>query len=197
MIRFLRRYSGFAKCAVEEQLAYRKSFFMHMAANLMGVLISIFLWKVLFAEQSTIQGYDWNQMILYALIAALVNATMSFGLELDMGSRILDGSIASDLTKPVDFQNMCFFQAIGQAAVEGGMALVLISLIAVLVTDLSPFLVPWRILLFTVSLLLAFFIKFCMVYLAVLMCFFTSNGYGVVYPVSYTHLQKELVFLDQ
>lgn len=181
MICFFRRYSGFARCAVQEQLAYRKSFFMHTVSNLMSILISLFLWKALFAQQSTIQGYDWNQMVLYALIAALVNATMSFGLELEMGARILDGSIASDLTKPIDFQNMCFFQAIGQASVEGGMALIVIMAVAVLATDLSSFMVPWRIILFIVSLLLAFLLKFCLVYLGVLMCFFTSNGYGIVY----------------
>lgn len=106
---------------------------------------------------------------------------MSFGLELDMGGRILDGAIASDLTKPVDFQNMCFFQTIGQASIEGLITLVLVVSVAVLVTDLSAYLAPWRLLLFGISLLLAFFLKFCLVYLGVLMCFFTSNGYGVVY----------------
>lgn len=181
MRRFLKRYSGFARCSMEVQLAYRKSFFVQSISSLVGIMVSIFLWKALFAEQSTVQGYDWNQMILYALIAALVNATMSFGLELDMGGRILDGSIASDLTKPVDFQNMCFFQAIGQAFIEGLITLVLVVSVAVLVTDLSAYLVPWRLLLFGISLLLAFFLKFCLVYLGVLMCFFTSNGYGVVY----------------
>ena len=80
MRRFLKRYSGFARCSMEVQLAYRKSFFVQSISSLVGIMVSIFLWKALFAEQSTVQGYDWNQMILYALIAALVNATMSFGL---------------------------------------------------------------------------------------------------------------------
>ncbi|MFQ9396644.1 MAG: hypothetical protein ACLR2E_24785 [Lachnospiraceae bacterium] len=67
---FSKRYSGFGS-SMEVQLAYRESFFVQSISSLVGIMVSIFLWKALFAEQSTVQGYDWNQMILYALIAAL------------------------------------------------------------------------------------------------------------------------------
>lgn len=181
MKRFWKRYSGFARCSMEEKLAYRSSFFMSWLSNLVGILVSIFLWKMLFQEQSVIQGYDWNQMILYALIVAMLNATLSFGTELEMSEKILDGSVATDLTKPIDFQIMSFFQALGQSVVEGGISVVVISLLAVFLTDLGPFLHIETILPFAASLILAFLLKFCLAYFGGLMCFFTSNGFGVVY----------------
>ncbi len=181
MKRFLKRYGGFTKCAMEEKLAYRKGFLMSALFQLVGILVSVFLWKVLFEEQSTIQGYDWNQMILYALIVALLNATLSFGTEMDLAAGILDGSIASDLTKPVDFQVMSFFRALGQSVVEAGISVILTVLLAVVLTDVSGYLKPFSLLLFIVSMLLAFLLKFCLAYLGGLMCFYTSNGYGVVY----------------
>lgn len=181
MRRFWKRYWGFARCSIEMRMAYRMGFFFNWLSSLVGLIVSIFLWRVLFAVQSTVQGYDWNQMILYALIVALLNATLSFGTEMNLSEKILDGSIASDLTKPVDIQHMSFFQALGESVVEGGVSLAVVSVLAVLLTDLSAYLFPARILLFVLSLALAFLLKFCLAYLGGLLCFFTSNGYGVVY----------------
>lgn len=144
MKRFLKRYRGFTKCAAQEQLAYRKGVLTNGIFQLVGIFISIFLWRVLFEEQSTIQGYDWDQMILYALIVAMLNATLSFSTEMDLASGIRDGSIVSDLTKPVDFQVMSFFKALGQSIVEGGISILLISIVAIILTDMSSYLVPVR-----------------------------------------------------
>lgn len=179
--RFWKRYSGFARCAMEMRMAYRTGFLFNWVSSLVGILVSIFLWRVLFQAQSTIQGYDWNQMVLYALIVALLNATISMSTEMNLSEKILDGSIASDLTKPVDIQHMSFFQALGESAVEGGGFLVVVSAMALFLTDLSEYLIPARLLLFALSLVLAFLLKFCLAYLGGLLCFFTSNGYGVVY----------------
>lgn len=181
MKRFIRRYMGFTRCAMEERVAYRKGFWMGSALHLAEILVSVFLWKVLFAEQSVIQGYNWNQMVLYVLIVALLNATLGFNTEMKLSESILDGSIASDLTKPIDFQVMSFFRALGHSLVEGGTTAVLIVLLAGVMTDLSSCLVLTHIVLFIPSLILAFMLKFCLAYFGGLMCFFTSNGYGVVY----------------
>lgn len=181
MRRFWKRYCGFARCSMEMRMAYRMGFFFNWLSSLVGLLVSVFLWRVLFQAQSTIQGYDWNQMILYALIVAFLNATLSMGTEMNLSEKILDGSIASDLTKPVDIQHMSFFQALGESAVEGGISLAVISVLAVLLTDLSAYADPVRLLLFALSLVLAFLLKFCLAYLGGLLCFFTSNGFGVVY----------------
>lgn len=37
MRRFLKRYSGFARCSMEVQLAYRKSFFVQILSSLVGI----------------------------------------------------------------------------------------------------------------------------------------------------------------
>ena len=178
---FFQRYGGFTRCAIQERMAYKKGFFSHAVSQLVGILLSIFLWRVLFQEQSTIQGYDWDQMILYALIVAMLNATLSFDTEMQLSEKIRDGSVASDLVKPIDFQHMSLFTAMGQSLVEGGLAILLIVVVAVLVTDLTPYCRPLPLLLFAVSLLLAFFLKFCLAYLGGMMSFYTSNGYGIVY----------------
>lgn len=181
MKRFFRRYIGFTRCAIEEKMAYKKGFFFNGTSQLISIFGSILLWRVLFLEQSTIQGYNWDQMILYALITSMLNATLSFSTEMKLSGKIRDGSVASDLTKPLDFQNMCFFEALGQSLVEGGNAAAIVLIIAVLFTDLSPYLSPLNLLLFFFSVLLAFLLKFSLTYIAGLLGFFTSNGYGIAY----------------
>lgn len=181
MKRFFRRYGGFTRCAMEEKMAYKKGFFMNGTSQLPSIFSSILLWRVLFMEQSTIQGYNWDQMILYALITSMLNATLSFNTEMRLSEKIRNGSVASNLTKPIDFQNMCFFEALGQSLVEGGNAAGIVVVIAVLFTDLSPYLSPLNLLLFFLSLFLAFLLKFSLAYIGGLMGFFTSNGYGIAY----------------
>lgn len=181
MICYFKRYIGFAKCSMETAMAYRSRFFMNLIASVVEICISVFLWRIIYMEQQYIKGYDWNQMILYALIASVINATLTIGLEADLGKKILDGSITSDLTKPLDFQSMCLFKVIGEASVGSIMTLVMNALLALIMTDLKEYLVPGRIVMFACSVVLAFGVNFCLVYIGILMCFFTSNGYGVVY----------------
>lgn len=181
MLRFLKRYSGFFRCAIEEKMAYPSGFILGHFTDFMSILVSLFLWRILFQEQSTIQGYDWNQMVIYALIVAFLNASLNIHTEMKISEKIIDGSIVSDLTKPIDYQNMCFFQTLGESLIEGGICTVTVSVVAVLLTDIQEYLTFDRIVPFLISFLFAFLLKFCLAYIGGLMCFYTSNGFGVVY----------------
>ena len=142
---------------------------------------SLFLWRVLFQEQAEISGYTWNDMVIYLLIAFVMHATLGNSTESEISFSVLDGSIVMDLIKPISFQNRCLFQAMGAALVEGIIALAVALTAAGFFCDLRAFATPERCILLLISLILAFMVKFCISYLAGLCCFFTSNGYGVLY----------------
>ena len=181
MLKFWKQYYSFSKCSIKMRLSYPTGFLFNWLANLIKLLLSIFLWKALFQKQTIIQNYDQNQIVIYLLILTFLNTTLSLSTELNLSEKILNGSIANDLTKPVDIQYMSFFQALGESIIEGGMSLITITLLATLLTDITKYLKPMQLILFIFSVILAFFLKFCLVYLGGLLCFFTSNGFGVIY----------------
>lgn len=181
MRRYFRKYKGFAGCAISEKLNYRAKLLLGILNSGVSMAASLFLWKVLFQEQAEISGYTWNEMALYLLIAFLMRATLGNSTESKISWSVLDGSIAMDLTKPISFQSRCLFEAIGASLVEGIIALVLAVTAAIVLCDVRFLAEPERFLLLFLSLALAFLVKFCVSYLAGLCCFFTSNGYGVVY----------------
>ncbi len=181
MIRFFRKYKGFAGCTISTRLNYRGALLMNIVNASVSLVASLFLWNVLFQEQSVISGYTRDDMIVYLMIVFLMQSILGNGTEWEIAGSVLEGSIIMDLIKPISFQSRCLFQTIGSAAAEGAVAAFVTGTAAVCLCDLGKYLAPERFFLFAVSILMAFFVKFCISYLAGLCCFFTSNGYGVIY----------------
>lgn len=180
-MKYWKRYKGFAKCAISAKINYRIALLMGIANSSVEIIASLFLWQALFAEQSMISGYTWSDMIVYILIAFVLNATLGYTTEKDIAEQVLNGSISMDLIKPINYQSRCLFQTMGSSLVEGIIAIVIASLAALVLCDIGGYLIPVRCLLLIVSLLMAFLIKFEISYIGGLCCFFTSNGYGVLY----------------
>lgn len=180
MRKIWRRYIGFAKCSIETKISYRSGAITNIFSQSTQILFFIFFWSVLFQHNRYIQGYDRNQMIIYILISATINATLSFGVEDLISRKIRDGSIAEDLIKPINFQCMIFFQTIGKVIVEGAISFILTSLFVVIFVDISEYLIIKNIIIFGVSVLFAFMIKFCLAFLGGVLCFYTTNNYGIL-----------------
>jgi ABC-2 type transport system permease protein len=96
-----------------------------------------------------------------------------------MASRIRDGNVATDLTKPIDYQTARFAEQLGGLAFE----LVAIAIAVtgvVLVTGSVP--VPagfGQAMLFLLSFVLAVPLQFSIRYMTAMVCFWTHNFMGV------------------
>lgn len=181
MIRYFKKYRGFIRCAVSAKLNYRSRLITTVIISAMEMIASIFLWNALFKEQTVINGYAWNDTIIYYMVAFVMNATLAYNTESNISSSVLDGSIAMDLIKPISYQSRCFFQTIGSSIVEGSVALVFAAIAMLLLCDVGGVVTFSRLMLLLISGILAFVVKFCISYIAGLCCFFTSNGVGIIY----------------
>jgi ABC-2 type transport system permease protein len=97
-----------------------------------------------------------------------------------MANRILDGHVATDLTKPLDYQWARFSEHMGGLATE----FVAIAVAATSVVTLTGGIIvpgPAQALLFTVSFLLVAPLKFAIAYIATMACFWTQNFMGVAW----------------
>lgn len=171
-------YRALAGAALRSLLAYRLQFLLGLLGGVFVLLSLLYLWRTIIEGGLRPAGLTWPQMKLYLLVGFLANTVVSTYTDWRMASRIRDGAVAIDLTKPVDYQRARFAEATGFAVIELGAGIAVCGL-ALLVFGGVPLPSGATAAVFVVSLLLIVPLKFSVVYLSTLLCFWTQNYMGV------------------
>ncbi|MQM26840.1 ABC transporter permease [Glycomyces albidus] len=163
----------------KRRLAYKSGWVFGLALGGGAMLISMAMWHNLLGTGS-LSGYDWESMRAY-LIIGFIAATMVFGAsDFTIADRILDGHIAVDMTKPVDFQRARGAEYIGSMISTAPTAAVGV-LGAWLLFDPPGPATPVAGVLTAVSFLLLFPLAFGITYLSILVCFWTKRYLGIMW----------------
>ena len=175
------RYLALASAAVQQRVAYRNAFFLGIASQLLVALSLIYLWQAVYAGRPAVSGFSWPQLKTYLLLTFFTNMVIGWHSEMAVVGKILDGSVAIDLLKPLDFQAARLIETLGVALFEGA---VMLLVLAALAAALGGIQLPPD--LGTLSLALLSFglgalIKFGVVYLTCMLAFWTHNGWGIVH----------------
>ena len=175
-----RAYVMHAKLALQEMLAYRVGFFLGLLGNLFFLLSMFYLWRVLLRNPrfGSALGWDWSQMKAYLLIGFVTGILVSTFTDWTMANRIRTGDVALDLTRPIDYQKARLSEALGVAVFEFLTAVFVGTLVVLAFGGMEPPTLSAG-LLFTVSLLLVLPLKFGIIYMSSLICFWTTNYLGV------------------
>lgn len=174
----MRAYRALGRNALRTVLTYRASFVLNQFSAFFQLLALFALWRVLLASGESFAGFTWPQMKAYLLIAFTCGVLMSTHGDFRMAWRIRDGMVAVDLTRPVDYQRARFAEALGAGAAECLVVLLVVGG-AIALTGPAATPTPAGALLFTLSLLTVLPMKFCIMYLSALLCFWTQNFLGV------------------
>ncbi|MDQ0192122.1 ABC transporter permease [Paenibacillus wynnii] len=177
----IKKYSSIANRSLQNILAYRISYVIGFLANFLNLLAIYFLWHGIYSGRESLGGYTWDQMKTYLLVTFLANAVLSWYSETSISGKILDGSVAADLLKPIDFQTARFAETLGSSLLEGTLSAVLIGVFLLFTSGVSVPHSPLVYGLFAVSLLAAMLVKFGVVYLAALLCFWSTGSLGIVW----------------
>ncbi|MRN54334.1 ABC transporter permease [Paenibacillus monticola] len=177
----VKKYSSITNRSLQNVLAYRTSYVITFLSNFVNLLAIYFLWQGIFNGRASVGGYTWDQMRTYLLITFLANSVLSWYSETAISGKILDGSVAADLLKPIDFQSARFAETLGTSLLEGGMSTVLIGIFILFTSGVNFPHSPLVYVLFALSLLGAMLVKFGVVYLAALLCFWSTGSMGIVW----------------
>lgn len=178
---FKKKYVSMAKVSMQNTLAYRFNYFISLTASFIFILSMFYLWKAIYAGRTELAGYSWEEMKTYLFITFLSTAMLSWYSETRISGKILDGSVAMDLLKPLDFQKARMAETIGTSIIEGWVAAAMITVFIVLYAGI---LLPEHLLngiLFVISLFISLFIKFGIVYISSLLCFWTTSSIGIAW----------------
>ena len=182
-MKLIRKYSPFTRAGIMESVTFRVNFIFFLLGEIMKCFVMFFVWKAVFdsSEGETLYGFTYDNMVVYLFISFLCGyITYSDGSYV-IGKEILDGSIAMRMIKPIDF-DMCFlFQELGNKVISFSMIFVPITA----GVEIYRFLVNGRpmfnfilLLLFLVSMVLAYGINFFINLSYGFLAFYLKNLWG-------------------
>ena len=159
------KYRPFVRSGIQSMVAYRVDFLFYRLGDLMGAIVTYFLWQAVFlsSPHQRLNGFSVQEMSLYIFLSFFTSQLSYSSGSGTIGDEVKDGSIAMRLLKPVDFNLTYLFDEIGHKLIS-------ISLLAIplfggvllyqlLHASVSPFRLG-NLLLFLLSSLLAYFLNF-------------------------------------
>lgn len=177
----VKKYLSLALCSMQNTIAYRLSFILSFLGNFVTLIAMFFLWQAIYTGQTELAGFSWEQMKAYLLVTFFVNAMLSYYSESRITDKVLDGTVAMDLLKPLDFQKARLAESLGSCVLEGLLSVVLISVLAFAAFGIALPNDGMTIFLFMISMLSSIFVKFGIIYCTALICFYTTSGLGVIW----------------
>lgn len=175
------KYMSLMLTSIQRSIAYRGTVLLNLLAGLVWVTLVYYLWKAVFSTRGTLQGFSWDEMRTYIVLAYVVNTLLSFQSLMRVMNTIRTGEVASELLRPLDFLGSQLAQAIGSACIEGVMSSGIALLTSFLFLDIIAPQTPLTLGLFLLSVCLGFLIKFLLGYLVALLCFYTVNALGLIW----------------
>jgi ABC-2 type transport system permease protein len=166
-----------ATISFKRKIAYKTTWIFSVLFGGWSLLAGLAVWSHLIGD-GELGGYDWQAMKAYLIIGFLTSTLAWAGSDWEMANRILDGLVAVDLTKPVDFQRARAAEYIGGMTASVPAA-ILGTTAAVLAFQPAPPASPLAAALTLLSVLFIFPLAFGISYLAVLTCFVTQRFLGI------------------
>lgn len=179
----IRKYTPFTRAGIMESVTYRANFLFFLLGEIMKCFVMFFVWKAVFdsSDSDTVYGFSYDNMVVYLFISFLSGYLTYSDGSYAIGKEILDGSVVMRMIKPIDF-DMCFlFQELGNKIIS--FALIFLPITAgvevyrFVVNGAFMLDVP-MLLLFLLSMVLAYGINFFFNLSYGFLAFFLKNLWG-------------------
>ncbi|HEY5339434.1 MAG TPA: ABC-2 family transporter protein [Candidatus Aquilonibacter sp.] len=170
-------YLEFAKKAFAREATYRMEVFTNVGSLLVRLYLMKMVWTALYAQNSAPAGIPLHAIITYTTIALL----MSLVLEIDgtrlIRDRVREGSIATDLMKPINLPLYFFSDGFGQTLLHGMLIVPALFLALFIVhIDVPP---PLALLAFASSFVLGYIVNFLLNFLMNAIAFWTLETFAM------------------
>ena len=110
----MRSFLSYMRLALQEYSVYRLNFFFWRTRMFVRLLISLFVWKAVFAGQGMVGAYSGSTMVAYLLLVHVVGALVQSSRVDMVGDQINSGELSNFLVKPVSF----FSEVIGREVAD-------------------------------------------------------------------------------
>jgi len=151
--------------SVKNVLEYKFNFFIGIISMVFPIIMQYFFWTAVFKSNinSKIYGYTYSQIMIYSLLATLVSRSLSTrSLESDITNDIRTGSLNNYIVKPINYLKYRVIYYFGEKIFAVVFTLTIMSVLGVIVKVCcltKIYIEPSRIILFIITLFLAWTMK--------------------------------------
>ena len=104
--------------SIKTAFMYRENFLISIVMRLIVVVLTLYLWKAIYAGQNQVGGFDFTEMIIYIFFSNFIYGLGNFDdYSYQLVESILQGKISYYILRPVSYGKMSFFESIGQKLV--------------------------------------------------------------------------------
>lgn len=108
------KYAFIFSMGIEKAIEYRMDFLLSLMSTVFPIIMQVYMWTALYsAGAAENNGYTYEQMILYTLLAGITAKIVSTGFETDVLRDIKDGGLNKYLVKPVSYYGYYFASFLG------------------------------------------------------------------------------------
>lgn len=115
MQKLFRTYWPFALNELKRNFAYKGRFYLFIVCRIFGAFIAYYLWMAIYSstDNNVLGGLTQNEMVVYVFMSYVVSGIIFIEIATEIGSNVVDGSIAINLIKPIDYRASLMAKAFG------------------------------------------------------------------------------------
>lgn len=179
VLRWTGIYGAIVEAALQRFMAYRLWFWVTFLGQVLTVTMFVAFWEAVYRHRATVGGLHARATITYIILSQLLVPVVAWSVTNGLGYFIRDGSIATELVRPIDLQVRFYvegwasvFSIVVQQAIP-------IGLVAALVFGFRLTLDPLVWIAFLMSFILGTTISFFVDWLVGCLAFFTTEVWGL------------------
>ncbi len=168
-------YGFIYKLRIEKALAYRYDVFSGIIMQCIVMFANAFFWRAIYSGYETVRGAAVSDMLTYTIISSVMAVFLATGVEQRVMKSVEQGTVATDLLKPIPLFAIYFFEELGTitaSALLCGLPILVVGSIFIVVPLPAD---AMHALLFACSFLLSFLINWLFAALFSLLAFVTIN----------------------
>ncbi len=184
MTKFFQVYWTFAANQIKSNFVYKGRFYLFIIRKFLGMFIYYYLWMAIYASSPSGQlgGFTRSEMILYVFLSYTIADIVMIGISSEIGKDVLDGSVAMNLVKPINYRLYLTSKALGvmiyriivpSVFIWAGLEIYKVTALGMAVSS------PSQIGLALISILLSFFIYVFFDYCFGMLAFVTTYIFGM------------------
>lgn len=108
-------YLPFMENEFKRNLAYKGSFYLFMLCGIFAPFINYYLWMAIYGSSSgsMLGGLTKNEMVVYVFMSYITTQMVFVSISDYIGDHVMEGSVAMNLIKPIDYRMSLLSQAMG------------------------------------------------------------------------------------
>lgn len=173
------RYLGYVRTNFKIGLMYRLNLNITLLNNIFMIFLYYFLWKAIYADSSTINGYTFSEIFIYFLVINMLRPLVYNDVTWKISGMIKSGALVTELMRPVNIITSLLANEIGLKSLLLCLSTPLILGVTVYLFSTDNTVELVTLMLFLLSIALSLLIMFYLNVFVGIISFHTINTWGV------------------